>query len=153
MTATKEKKVPFWMALAVPLIFIVIILVKIVMTYQAGKATHSKNNTIFPLEEFMLEHKIEGVIDTPRELVEYAKVSSGIKAIINNRLAESKINKAQKMAPYGWVAFGRKSNEDDKAWMVIFRETGINPYTHCTVNINGELVGELDCKLMSMKKK
>lgn len=147
MNAFKEKKASFWVALAVPFAFIAIILVKIVMTYQAGKATHLQNNTIFTLDEFMQEHKIEGLIDTPRERVEYAKVNSEITAIINQSID----NKRKKIGPYGWIAFSRKNNQDDQTWSVIFRETGVTPYSYCVIKIQGELVGRLNCKKMSAK--
>lgn len=156
MELKKNKNVSFWIALAVPVVFIIIILIKIVITYQVGKEAHLNNQAIFSLEEFMPAYEVGGELDSNRKVVEYAKLNSKISNIINKRLSASHLRSNLDPGPafekghYGWVAITRKTSSKGQ-WKVIFREFGTNPYMICSINISQREVDELLCKMKDNK--
>ena len=151
MTKDKIKKgTKFWVALLVPFIFIIIILVKIVHTINAGSSDPflNKGGMVFVSEQFMQELKPEIPVNKAIYATILVKNKTDILEVIEKRKLLVKDN-----TRYNWISISVR-DEQDEFWNVTYRENNISPKMICTsrVNISSGKVDELVCSMTDSEK-
>jgi hypothetical protein len=130
----KKNKTKFWIALAVPFAFIILILVKIYHTVDAGRDDpfKSKGGMVFTYEQFNQNIEVGLPISNALEAVVRVRDKSNVLQRIKIRK-----EKIEKKTQYHWLAIAIR-DESDKNWLVTFREKGITPKMECTSSLNIE---------------
>jgi hypothetical protein len=128
----EKKKTKFWIALAVPFAFIILILIKIYHTVDVGSNDPftKKGGMVFTFEQFSQNIEVGLPISNALEASVRTRDKSDILKIIEERKLISKKN-----SQYHWLAIAVK-DESEENWKVTFREKGITPKMQCTSSLN-----------------
>lgn len=141
----KKKTIKFWMALAVPLAFIILILVRLTHTINTGRNDRftSMGGMVFDKEEFMQNFEEDPALPISKAIYAVVKVRKETNILETMKVEYSKHMDNKR---YHWLAVGVMDDEKNN-WLVTFRENHIVPKLLCkaSVKIKTGLVSKLEC--------
>ncbi len=144
---TNKKQTKFWIALAVPFAIIILVLVKLYHTIDAGSSDpfENKGGMVFTYDQFSQKIEVELPVSNALVAIATVKAKSDILKIIEKRQNIHTTN-----TRYHWLAIAVR-DEADKNWNVTFREMGVTPKVECKSSVNIQTGVSLELKCINDK--